>query len=166
MVRAKLGGLRAAPPGILLVAALFLGALLTGCGAGEEEASGAQPERADPAPAASPPEESEAPVAPEGERRENVVVRVSGTPGTPYAGNYGNLDETQNEDYRVLKEQPVEYEVPVRDSGLDIVKASFVKVEPDDSILKVEILVDGEVVTESDTSFQYGSLNVTWSFGG
>ena len=60
----------------------------------------------------------------------------------------------------------MEFKVDVRDIGFDTVSASFVNYGGVGDTLVVEILVDGEVVAESDTSLQYGAVNVTFSFGG
>lgn len=161
LVGANLAG-RLSPGGLagtFLIGALLIGALLVGCGGGDEEASGASPpEKADSAPT------SAAPEAPT-EERGNVTVRVSGTPGMIFAGTYGNTDKTQKAD-GILEGEPFEYEVEIRDSGFDTVTATFVKALPDTGNLKVEILVDGEVVTTEESTSQYGALSVTWSFGG
>ena len=153
---------------MFLLVALVLA--LMGCGStqGEEDAGNSPPDANGPrgeAPVTQP-ENSGAPEPPaeEGEARENVTVRLTGTPGTIFAGSYGNLDESTYEEG--ILEEPLEFEVDVRDNGFDVVSASFVKPQPDEGSIKVEILVGGEVVTESSTDIQYGALNVTWSFGG
>lgn len=152
--------------GRVLLVALVLA--LMGCGSTQEEAGNDPPDANEPrgeAPVTQP-ENSGAPEPPaeEGGERENVTVRLSGTPGTVFAGSYGNLDESTYEEG--ILEEPLEFEVDVRDNGFDVVSASFVKPQPDEGSITVEILVDGEVVTESTTDIQYGALNVTWSFGG
>ena len=157
---------------VLFLLALVMGAL-AGCGGSGEEgaAGGAAPSepREEEAPVTTP-ENPGAPEPPteeedeEGEEGPNVVVRLTGTPGTVFAGSYGNLEESTYEEG--VLEEPLEWEVDVRDNGFDVVNASFVKPRPDEGTLKAEIIVDGEVVTESSTSIQYGALNVSWSFGG
>ena len=160
----------------ILLFALVL-ALVGGCGgSGEERAGGGgndpgatEGSRAD-APVTAP-ENPGAPEPPEeeegggGGERPNVTVRLSGTPGTTFAGDYGNLDGSEYAE-GVIEDKPVEYEVDVRDSGFDAASASFTNYGTDGETLTVEILVDGEVVASSDTSLQYGAVNVTWSFGG
>jgi len=142
---------------------------LMGCGSTQGEEAGNNPPDANEPRGEAPvttPENSGAPEPPaeEGEARESVTVRLTGTPGTIFAGSYGNLDESTYEEG--VLEEPLEFEVDVRDNGFDVVSASFVKPQPDEGSIMVEILVDGEVVTESSTDIQYGALNVTWSFGG
>ena len=155
----------------ILLFALVL-ALVGGCGgSGEEQAGGGN----DPGAAERPrgdapvttPENPGAPEPPEeeGGGRPNVAVRLSGTPGTTFAGDYGNLDGSEYAE-GVIEDKPVEYEVDVRDSGFDAASASFTNYGTDGETLTVEILVDGEVVASRDPSLQYGAVNVTWSFGG
>ncbi len=146
-----------------LAVALLLGVLLAGCGGNDEGAgdpSGAPPPETTSAGSKDPPPEERG-----GEGRAPAVVRLSGSAGTVFAGSYGNLEGSENAE-GVLEGEPIEYEVEVRDSGFDIVSASFVKPSPSEGTLAVEILVDGEVVTRSDTNSQYGALNISWSFGG
>ena len=55
----------------------------------------------------------------------------------------------------------------LRESGFDIVNASFAKPNGSkDGILQIEILSDGEVVAEQEAETQYGTLNLTWSSEG
>lgn len=153
----------------LLAATLLCGALLAGCGSGSGEPSGGgggadrpaenEGARTEEAPPEPPPAE------PDGEGREPATVRLSGSPGTVFAGTYGNLDNSEYAE-GVLEGEPLEYEVPVRDSGFDVVDVSFVMPRPESGSLSVEILVDGEVVSQMDTDAQYGALRLSWSFGG
>lgn len=93
-------------------------------------------------------------------------MRLSGTEGTVYAGSYGNLDGSEYAE-GVFEAEPVEFTVDLRDSGFDVVNASFVKpAASDDGLLKVQILSGGEVVAEQDAEAQYGALNLTWSSEG
>src|SRR5215207_5382015 len=147
-----------------IIGTAFLVALilaLMGCGSAQEEAGDDPPDANEPrgeAPVTQP-ENSGAPEAPaESGGRANVVVRLS---GTVFACRYGNLGESTYEEG--VLEEPLEFEVDVRDDGFDVVSASFVKPRPDEGSIKAEILVDDEVVTESTTDIQYGALNVTWS---
>lgn len=149
---------------VLLAVILFSAVLFAGCGSG----GAAEGEQAPPpettaqaareAPPKAPPKESG------GEGRAPVLVRLSGAPGTWYAGNYGNLDKSEYAE-GVMEDKPVEFEVPVRDSGFDVVDISFVNPRNKGS-LSVEMLVDGEVVNQMDTDSQYGALRLSWSFGG
>ncbi len=151
--------------GMVFLVALIMA--LMGCGSAQEEAGDNPPDANEPRgeTPVTQPENSGAPEAPaERGGRANVVVRLSGTPGTVFAGSYGNLEESTYEEG--VLEEPLEFEVDVRDDGFDVVSASFVKPRPDEGSIKAEILVDDEVVTEGTTDIQYGALNVTWSFGG
>jgi hypothetical protein len=104
---------------------------------------------------------AETTVQPEEAAVENVVVRVSGTPGTTYSGSYGTFQSAQAVDDTVGVE-PADYEI--EGSVSDILAAVFRKTQSaNEETLKVEILVDGEVVAEDETSEEIGVINVTWS---
>ena len=152
---------------VLVVISLAFGALLAGCGSGEE-GSGSPPaetvEQAAPEETleATAPEEAQ---AADGSER-TATVRLSGAEGTVYAGSYGNLDGSEYAE-GLLEGEPVEFTVDLRESGFDVVNASFAK--PDgmrDGVLKIEILSGGEVVAEQEAETQYGTLNLTWSSEG
>ena len=152
---------------VLVVISLAFGALLAGCGSGEE-GSGSPP--AETVEQAAPEETLEA-TAPEEDRaadgsERTATVRLSGAEGTVYAGSYGNLDGSEYAE-GLLEGEPVEFTVDLRESGFDVVNASFAK--PDgmrDGVLKIEILSGGEVVAEQEAETQYGTLNLTWSSEG
>ena len=128
--------------GVLLVFMLALGGLLAGCGGGGERDEGAVP---------STPEEAG-----------NIVIRVSGAEGTAYSGDYGSLaTETELVD-DTLGSQPQEYPVEVEEDTSDGIIAFFRKVESGTGELKAEILADNEVVTESRTRAEFGSVSVEW----
>ena len=154
---------------VLILVALALGTMLAGCGSGEEEGA-ANPPAATVEQAASEetleataPEETRA-AAEESER--TATVRLSGTEGTVYAGSYGNLDSLEYAE-GLLEAEPIEFTVNLRESGFDIVNASFAKPNGSkDGILQIEILSDGEVVAEQEAETQYGTLNLTWSSEG
>ncbi len=74
--RMLVGRWKLSAPGILLVFAIILGTLLIGCGSGEEVAESNPP---------STPEEAD-----------NLVVRVSGTEGVAYSGNYGTSPKSRS----------------------------------------------------------------------
>jgi hypothetical protein len=126
--------------GALIVVVLAFGTL-AGCGSGETGNVPASPEEAD-----------------------EIVVRVSGTEGTAYAGTYGNLEQEgvppTIED--TLGDEPTEYEVEIEGGVLDGVSAFFEKTEPGSDKLEVEILADGEVIAESTTYAEFGSVIVDW----
>jgi len=136
----------------ILIFVLALG-ILGGGGDSEEEGSRNAPSTTvQPAETTAQPEEAAV---------ENVVVRVSGTPGTAYSGSYGTFQSAQAVD-DTLEVEPVDYEIEGRVS--DILAVVFRKTQPaDEGTLKVEILVDGEVVAEDETSEEIDVINVTWS---
>ena len=152
---------------LLIPVVLALVVMLAGCGSGDE-GSGSPPAETVEQEAASgetmqgtAPEETQAPA--ESPSGRTATVRISGDEGTVYAGNYGNLDGLEYAE-GLLEGEPVEFTVDMRESGFDIVNASFAK--PDgsrDGVLKIEILSGGEVVAEQEAETQYGTLNLTWS---
>jgi len=105
---------------------------------------------------------SEVPASPE--EAGEVVVRVSGTEGTAYAGTYGNLEQEGVpqiiED--TLGDEPTEYEVEIAGGVSDGVSAFFEKTESGSGELEAEILADGEVIAESITYAEFGSVIVDW----
>jgi hypothetical protein len=93
-----------------------------------------------------------------------VMVRVSGTGGIAYAGTYGNLEQEgvppTIED--TLEDEPTEYEVEIEEGVSDGVSAFFEKTEPGSGGLEAEILANDEVIAESTTYAEYGSVIVEW----
>jgi hypothetical protein len=135
--------------GVPLAFALALGTLL-GCGGAQEE-SGQQ---------VAEPVTEELPEETMAQR--SVLVRVSGTPGTAYSGTYATAGETQTVDEATLEEEPREYPVEIGDDETGLT-AAFRKMRPGRETLKAEILVDGEVVTQSETSAELGSITIAWT---
>lgn len=116
--------------------------ILVSCGGSENESGNALP---------SSPEEAS-----------NVVVRVSGTEGTAYSGNYGTIaGELQTVD-STLGSGPTEYEVKIQRGVSDGVNAFFQKTQSGEGELKAEILANGETVVESRTRADFGSVVAEW----
>jgi hypothetical protein len=137
--------------GSALVFMLALGALV-GCGGGSDQESaqevvGNEPGQEEPAGKTA--------------STANVVLRISGTPGTVYSGNYGTPTETRTVPNATLEADPTDYPVEVEDES-GALNASFKKTQPGREVLTVEILVDGESVTRSETSAELGSAIVNW----
>ena len=133
-VYATLGG--------LLVFVLVLGGLV-GCGGLQD---------ADDAP--------DIPASPE--EAGEVVVRVSGTEGITYEGNYGPLTQRpQIVEGEILGDEPTDYEVEIEDDSGGLT-ANFRKTQPGAGGLKVGILADGETVVESTTYAELGYVTVDW----
>jgi hypothetical protein len=117
--------------------------LVAGCG-------GSQDEEAD----------LDVPASPE--EATNVVVRVSGTQGVPYSGNYGTLAGAVEIVDDTIGAEPTDYEVQVQEGANDGVIASFQKTEPGQGELRVQTLADEKVVVESRTLAERGAANADW----
>jgi hypothetical protein len=140
---------------VVVTVLIFVFALapLGGCSDSEDEGSSNAP--------STTAQSAETTGQPEEAAVENVVVRVSGTPGTAYSGSYGTFQGAQAVD-DTLGIGPADYEI--EGSVSDILAAVFRKTQPaDEGSLRVEILVDREVVAEDETSEEIGVINVTWS---
>lgn len=129
--------------GVRLIFVLALGALLVaGCGGSQDEADLDVPAR---------PEEAT-----------NVVVRVSGTEGVAYSGNYGTLEGPVEIVDDTIGAEPTDYEVQVQEGVSDGVFASFRKTEPGQGELRVQTLADEKVVVESSTLAELGVADAAW----
>jgi hypothetical protein len=144
-------GATAAVLGGLLVFVLALGAL-TGCGGPQNEGGGNTPNTTTQPPVEETTRASEAP-------SRNVVVRVSGAQDTAYSGTYGTPQNVRVAE-GVLGTEPTDYDV---EGVVQLVTATFKKTQPGRGTLKASILNNGEVVTESETSAEFGSITVNWS---
>ena len=96
-----------------------------------------------------------------------VVVRVSGTPGTSYSGEYGTANEEVQRVNGALRAEPTDYEVNAEggflDTGLEPVLVVFWKTRPsDEGALKVEILHAGQVVAEDEASKEFGVITIVY----
>ena len=122
---------------------VLVGLLVAGCG-------GSQDEEAD----------IDVPTSPE--EATNVVVRVSGTEGVAYSGNYGTLAGPVEIVDDTVGAEPTDYEVQVQEGVSDGVIASFRKSEPGQGELRVQTLADEKVVVESRTLAELGAANADW----
>lgn len=107
------------------------------------------------------PEQDAEPAPAAAEDVSNVVVRVGGTEGVAFSSNYGNIDSDRSVEGTV----PAEYEVEA-DTGafsFDNVSAFFSKAGEGQGELTVQIVADGEVVNESNTTAPYGTVSANWS---
>jgi hypothetical protein len=135
-------GVLFAAHGVLLVVVLALGVLLAGCGGTEDEA------------------DLDVPASPE--EAGSLVVRVSGTEGVAYSGNYGSLTGAMELADDTVGAEPTDYEVEVEEGVPDGVIASFQKTEPGRGELKVQTLADDKVVVEGRTLAEFGVVNADW----
>jgi hypothetical protein len=131
--------------GGLLVFVLALATLLAGCGGAEDEA------------------DLDVPASPE--EASNVVVRVSGTEGVAYSGDYGSITGEPELVEDTVGSAPTDYEVEVQEGAADSVIATFQKVEPGQGELRVQILGDDKVVAEGRTLAERGLTSVEWFSG-
>jgi hypothetical protein len=94
----------------------------------------------------------------------SVTVRVSGSTGLRYSGNYGTADGGGRSVEGQLDGGYDDYQVPVKNGtfDFDMVTAFFQKIDQEGT-LQVEILVDGQVVKAQQTSAQYGVVDVSYS---
>jgi hypothetical protein len=94
----------------------------------------------------------------------SVVVRVSGSPGLSYSGNYGTTEGGGRSVDGELGVSPDEYPVPVESGALDfdMATAFFQKVDAEGT-LRVEIVVDGQVMKSQETTAQFGVVDMTYS---
>jgi hypothetical protein len=92
----------------------------------------------------------------------NIAIRVSGTEGVAYSGIYGTITGEPQIVDDTLGGEPTEYEVEVGGGDPSGVTAGFQKTQPGTGALKVAILADGEVVSESTTYAELGTANVDW----
>jgi copper transport protein len=92
----------------------------------------------------------------------DVVVRMSGTPGIYYLGAYGEPVKGAQAVDGTLGIEPTDYELKVEDSASGSVSAAFRKTLPGEGTLKLEILADGEVVTEREASAESTSVAASW----
>jgi hypothetical protein len=89
---------------------------------------------------------------------QTVTVRVTGTPGVAFQGNYGTPDSTRSVDGVT----PQEYDVEV-ETGLfstDAVTAVMQKQGQGNEELSVEMLVGDETVKEQSTTSPFGVVTV------
>lgn len=92
----------------------------------------------------------------------SLVLRVSGSPGVGFSGNYTTASGSKNVSGAVGG-QPTDYELSGKGvGGVNIVTAN-VRKQGGNGALKVEILEDGRVVQSQETNAANGSVSVTYS---
>ena len=93
---------------------------------------------------------------------ESVVLRISGTPGVQFSGNYTTPQGSQDIS-GTLGTTPTEYKLGGADvAGMSVVTVNVQKQETYGT-LKVEILKDGQVVQSAETSATNNAVSVTYS---
>lgn len=92
----------------------------------------------------------------------SVVLRISGTPGLQFSGNYTTPQGTQNFS-GTLGTTPTDYELGGAGvAGLNLVTANVQK-HGTYGTLKVEILTNGQVVQSGETDATNNTVSVTYS---
>jgi hypothetical protein len=99
---------------------------------------------------------------PSGGAANSVVLRISGTPGVQFSGNYTTPQGSQDIS-GTLETTPTEYKLGGADvAGMNVLTANVQK-QGTYSTLKVEILKDGEVVQSAETNATNNAVSVTYS---
>ncbi len=89
-------------------------------------------------------------------------MRVSGTEGVAYSGNYGSIVGNLQTVDDTIGNEPRTYEVDVEEGAFDGVTAFFQKRQPGGGKLQVGILSDGFAVGESMTYADQSTAAVDW----
>jgi hypothetical protein len=93
---------------------------------------------------------------------ESVVLRISGTPGLQFSGNYTTPEGTKNIG-GTLGVNPTDYDLGGESvAGFNVVTANVYK-EETNGTLKVEILKNGQVVQSAATNATNNTVSVTYS---
>jgi hypothetical protein len=93
---------------------------------------------------------------------ESVVLRISGTPGLQFSGNYTTPESSKNIS-GTLGVDPTDYDLGGEGvAGFNVVTANVYK-EDTSGTLKVEILENGQVVQSAATNATNHTVSVTYS---
>ena len=93
---------------------------------------------------------------------ESVVLRISGTPGLQFSGNYTTPESSKNIS-GTLGVDPTDYDLGGEGvAGFNVVTANVYK-EDTSGTLKVEILENGQVVQSAATNATNNTVSVTYS---
>ena len=98
--------------------------------------------------------------AAESSQTQTVTIRVAGTPGMSFSGNYGTLDRQRSVDGTT----PDNFEAEVKTGFLefDSVSAVMQKREQGNGELTIQMIVDGEVVKEQSTTAEFGVVSLNY----
>ncbi len=100
--------------------------------------------------------------SPSGGNADSLVLRISGTPGGQFSGNYTTPQGSQNFS-GTLEATPTEYELGGEGvAGLNVVTVNVQKLETNGT-LKVEILKNGQVVQSAETNATNNTVSLTYS---
>ena len=98
---------------------------------------------------------------PTGEAPGNVVLRVSGTPGTAYEGTYNTREEIRTVE-GLVGDEPTDHDANIEGVDEATLTAVFQKTQPGGETLKVEIVSDDQVIAGSATAAEFGEVTVKW----
>ena len=99
---------------------------------------------------------------PSGGATNSVVLRISGTPGVQFSGNY-TTPQGSEDISGTLGADPTDYKLGGEDvAGMSVLTANVQK-QGTYGTLKVEILKDGQVVQSAETSTTNNAVSVTYS---
>lgn len=140
----RAGGMNKVCGALVVLAILLALGVLAGCGGGEEESGEALSDSA--------------PLTPE--EASSVTIRISGTEGTAYLGDYGSFTGELQPVEGTFEAEPTDYEVEGDFS--QGVTAFFRKTEPGGEKLKVEIIGDDQTIMESTTYADLGEASLVW----
>ena len=99
---------------------------------------------------------------PPGGDADSLVLRISGTPGVQFSGNYTTPQGSQNIS-GTLGTTPTDYELGGEGvAGLNVVTANVQKQETTGT-LKVEIIENGQVVQSGETNATNNTVSLTYS---
>lgn len=91
-----------------------------------------------------------------------VVLRISGTSGTQFSGNYTTSDGTQNLS-GTLGTTPMDYKIGGDGAaGVNVVTVNVQK-QGTTGTLKVEILKDGQAIQSGETNATNNTVSLTFS---
>jgi hypothetical protein len=100
--------------------------------------------------------------APSGGDADLLVLRISGTPGVGFSGNYTTPQGSQNFS-GTLGTTPTDYELGGEGvAGLNVVTANVQK-QGMGGTLRVEILKNGQVVQSAETNATNNTVSLTYS---
>ena len=99
---------------------------------------------------------------PSGGATNSVVLRISGTPGVQFSGNYTTPQGSQDIS-ATLGTTPTEYKLGGTDvAGMSVVTVNVQK-QGTYGTLKVEILKDGQIVQSAETNATNNAVSVTYT---
>jgi hypothetical protein len=99
---------------------------------------------------------------PSGGATNSVVLRISGTQGVQFSGNYTTPQGSQDIS-GTLGADPTDYDLGGQDvAGMSVLTADVQK-QGTYGTLKVEILKDGQVVQSAETNATNNAVSVTYS---